>query len=231
MEFTQTSITTLRKDIDYLSKQGRIRKIRGGIEFVEETTAYRYINREKKFIKEKEAIGIAAQELIKDGDILFLTNGTTTIQVARNIDENKHITIITNGLDIVLALQDKPNVNVILLGGIVEYASYMIIGPTVIKMLEGFSPAKIFMGAGGLTEEKGITVYDLLTSTYYPQIVKMVEEVIVVADHSKIGKNELARIGSIEDIDVLVTDENISKESIKVFEKYNINCIISKIDQ
>ncbi len=228
LKLTQSSLTTLRNDINYLVEKGKIKKLRGGIEYVEESASFRYKNREKYFSREKEAIGIAAQEFINEGDIIILTNGTTTSKVAKNIDENKHITVLTNGLDIVLELQNKSNVNVILLGGIVDYTSYMIIGPTVEKMLEEFSPSKIIMGAGGITEEKGITVYDLLTSTYYPKILSIAKEIIVVADHSKIGRNELAQIASIDQIDTLITDDSLADDFIKVFNKHKINCVIAE---
>lgn len=228
LTLTKSSLTTLRNDIDYLEEQGKIDKIRGGIGFVEESSFFIYQNRESVNYIEKEAIGIAAQDFIHDGDIILLTNGTTTSMVAKNIDENKHITIITNGIDIVLKLKDKPNITTILLGGIVDYKGLMLIGPTVTKMLDRFNPMKIIMGAGGITEENGITVYDLMTATDYPKILSVTKDIIVVADHSKIGRNVLAHIAPIDSIDTLITDDGVGPEYIETFKKYQINCILAK---
>lgn len=228
LKLTGSSLTTLRNDINYLSVKNKIRKMRGGIEYVEESTSFPYQNRKQYMEEEKEEIGIAAQDFIKDGDIIIITNGTTTSKVAKYINKNKHITVLTNGIDIVLELKEKPNINVILLGGIVDYTSFIVIGPTVLKMLEGFNPSKIIMGAGGITEKKGITVYDLITATYYPKMLEMVNERIVVADHSKINRCELAQIATLDQIDVIITDDGLPEKFKEIFNKHKIHYVIAK---
>lgn len=109
LEIMECSLTTLRRDINYLSQKGIIRKSRGGIQFRQNVEPYNtnflYNERAKAFHREKEAISIVAQKFIKDRDIIILTAGTTTLQVARRIDEFKDVTVITNGIDIVNELK------------------------------------------------------------------------------------------------------------------------------
>ena len=124
----------------------------------------------KQNFREKEAIGRAAQEFIHEGDILVLLYGTTTIRVARHIDPIKNLTIITNGIDIVHECRNKPNLRVIVLGGIIDYSNNCIVGPTVPNMLKEFNPSKVILDAGGITDEKGVTNYEFLNTTYEVKI-------------------------------------------------------------
>jgi len=234
LPLTGSSLTTLRRDIKHLGEREGIARVRGGISYFDwpsQKGNYSYEHREKLFDREKEAIGIAAQEFIEDGDILILSYGTTTIHVARHIDENKHITLITNGIDILFELRNKPNVKVIVLGGIIDFANRTIEGPTVPKTLSEFNPSKIIIGAGGITEEKGLTNYEFLSSTYVKEMVTLVNEVIVVADHSKFGRIVLTNMMPLKDVSAVVTDSGISPEFVKLFRKYGIKYKIAAVPQ
>ena len=231
LEITDSSIATLRRDINFLVKNGKLEKIRGGVIGVEtndsENIYYLYKNRERFFYEEKEAIGIAAQKFIKENDIILLTYGTTTAQVAKYIDTDKHVTVITNGIDIISILQNKPNVDVILLGGKVDYSYKVIKGPSVFKMLEDLHPSKVIMGAGGITEEKGITGYDFLNSTFLTRVIESIEKCIIVADHSKFDSNVLVHIAPINKIDVIITDSKVPSKYLEIFKKYEIDYLIA----
>ena len=231
LKITNSSLTTLRRDINYLAENGKIKKTRGGITFIAEiafnNSSFFYKNREKFFHEEKIAIGIAVQNIIEDGDIIILTNGTTTYQVARHIDEKKHVTVLTNGIDIVSALSNKSNIEVILLGGVINYSHNVIAGPSVPKMLQDFNPSKIISGAGGISEEKGITIYDFMGSSYFIKLFEKADEKIVVADHSKFDRNVLVQIAPLEAIDSIVTDKEVPPKYIEIFKKKNINYILA----
>ena len=85
------------------------------------------------------------------------------------------------------------------------------------------------MGSGGITEEKGLTVYDLMTATDYPKMLSIAKEIIVVADHSKIGRDVLAHIAPLDIIDTIITDEGVNPEYINMFKKYQINCVLAEV--
>jgi DeoR/GlpR family transcriptional regulator of sugar metabolism len=232
LRLTGSSLTTLRRDINHLSTKGALQKLRGGVSCVgrpEQRGNFSYEHRGMLFRREKEAIGVAAQQFIQDGDILVLSYGTTCIQVARHIDEDKHVTLLTNGIDILFELRNKPNVTVIVLGGIVDFSNRTIEGPTVPKTLHEFNPSKIIIGAGGITEEKGLTNYEFLSSTYVKEMVKLVKDVIVVADHSKFGRIVLTNMMPLKDVSAIVTDSGISPKFVKVFRKYGIKYKVAKV--
>jgi DeoR/GlpR family transcriptional regulator of sugar metabolism len=228
LRMTRSSLTTLRRDIEQLAESGRVRKSRGGLLLAEPRepdgvdTQYRL--REKLHRAEKDRIGAAAQRYIADGDIIVLLNGTTTRAVAEHLDPAKHVTVITNGIDIVAALRDKPNAEVILLGGVVEYAHNTLGGPLALKSLGDLHAARLISGAGGITAEKGVTIYPYLVSAYYPAIVRMVNEVILVADQSKLGRNALVQATALEEVDAIIIDRVVPREYVELFERHGVRC-------
>jgi DeoR family transcriptional regulator, fructose operon transcriptional repressor len=225
IKMTGCSISTLRRDIDALFQRGAVKKIRGGISIIEQPEmkgGLLYEQRLRQNYLEKEAIGRAAQEFIHEGDILVLLYGTTTIHVARQIDPNKHLTVITNGLDIVHECRKKPNLRVIVLGGSIDYSNNCIKGPTVPNMLKEFNTSKVILGAGGITEEKGVTNYEFLNTTYVSDIVDLCGQNIIVADHSKFGRNVLTKVMPFKRIDVLITDAKVPESYIPKFKEYGI---------
>jgi DeoR/GlpR family transcriptional regulator of sugar metabolism len=227
LRMTRSSLTTLRRDIEQLAQSGRVRKSRGGLllaEPWEPDVDSQYRLREKLHRAEKERIGAAAQRYIADGDIIVLLNGTTTRSVAEQLDPAKRVTVITNGMDIAAALRGKPNAEVILLGGVVEYAHNTLGGPLALKSLGELHAARLISGAGGITAEKGVTIYPYLVSAYYPAIVRMVGEVILVADQSKLGRNALVQATSLEEVDAIIIDRVVPREYRELFERHGVRC-------
>jgi DeoR/GlpR family transcriptional regulator of sugar metabolism len=228
LRLTRSSLTTLRRDIEHLAGSGRVHKSRGGVLLAEadepEAVPPLYRQREKLHRAEKDRIGAAAQRYIAEGDILFLLNGTTTRAVAEHLDPAKHVTIITNGIDIAAALRGKPNAEVILLGGVVEYAHNTLGGPLALKSLEHLHATRLISGAGGITAEKGVTIYPYLVSAYYQAIVRMVSEVILVADQSKLGRNALVQATGLEEVDAIIIDRVVPREYVELFERHGVRC-------
>jgi len=228
LRLTRSSLTTLRRDIDQLAGNGRVRKSRGGILLAEPNAADgvdpQYRLREKLAREEKGRIGAAAQRYIGSGDVIVLLNGTTTRAVAEHLDPARRVTIITNGIDIAAALRGKPNAEVILLGGVVEYAHNTLGGPLALKSLEELHAVRLISGAGGITAEKGVTIYPYLVAAYYQAIVRMVNEVVLVADQSKLGRNALVQATSLEEVDAIITNKVVPREYVELFERHGVRC-------
>jgi DeoR family fructose operon transcriptional repressor len=94
------------------------------------------------------------------------------------------------------------------------------------KMLEDLHPSKVIMGAGGITEERGITGYDFLNSTFLKRVIERVTSCIIVADHSKFDRNVLVHIAPLEAVDVVITDSKVPSRYLDIFERFHIeHCI------
>lgn len=228
LELTGSSLTTLRRDIEHLAEAGRVEKSRGGLLLADsgapETVDLLYRTREKLHPEEKDRIGAAAQRYIAEGDIVFLLNGTTTRAVAEHLDPAKRVTIITNGIDIAAALRGKTNAEVILLGGVVDYAHDTMAGPLALKSLGELHATRLISGAGGVSAEKGITIYPYLVSAYYEAIVRMVSEVVIVADRSKLGRNALVQATPLEQVDAIIMDRVVPPEYVELFRRHGVRC-------
>ncbi len=228
LELTGSSLTTLRRDIEHLAEAGKVEKSRGGVLLADseppDAVDLLYRTREKLHQAEKERIGAAAQRYLAEGDIVFLLNGTTTRAVAEHLDPGRHVTIITNGIDIAAALRPKTNAEVILLGGVVDYAHDTMAGPLALKSLGELHATRLISGAGGISAEKGITIYPYLVSAYYEAIVRMVSEVIIVADQSKLGRNALVQATTLEQVDAIVMDRVVPREYVQLFQRHGVRC-------
>jgi DeoR/GlpR family transcriptional regulator of sugar metabolism len=230
-KLTNSSEATIRRDIIYLSKNNKIRKARGGILSVMNTrnfeNSFGHEARAEISPSKKERIGIAAQQLIKDRDIIVLHSGTTCEEVAKNIADSTILTVITNGLEIVSALRNKRNVEVIFLGGKVDYVQNMTTGPMLSEMLEKLNPNMTIMGAGGISDEKGITNYSYIGSIFEREIVKQASELIFVIDDTKFGKNVLHQLANLQETDVIITNKEIDPIHLKMMKKHEIRYVLA----
>lgn len=94
-------------------------------------------------------------------------------------------------------------------------------------MLNEFNPSKIIMGAGGITEDKGITIYEFVESEFYKKLIEKAVEKIIVTDHSKFGRDVLTHVLPLEKITTIITDDKLSPVYIDLLEKLHINYILS----
>nr|MBC7245609.1 DeoR/GlpR transcriptional regulator [Chloroflexota bacterium] len=201
------SAATVRRDLDALEDEGLILRAHGGA-FVAERALPEppIIQRMKENEEAKRRIGRAAAELIQDGETIFLGSGTTTFEVARNLAGKKNLTVITNALNIINLLTDQPDVTVIVTGGLLRHSELSIIGHIAEQTLKELRANKVIMGM------RAISIEDGLTSDYLPEImtdraiIRSAPEVILVADHSKLGKVSTVLVAPVTAVHKIVTD-------------------------
>ena len=227
MERFGISIETVRRDLAYLEERGYLERVYGGAvrkRFL--NSEPEYINREKENATEKIAIAHEAEKLIGQGDTVFFDLGTTVLLIARNVDENKKITSFTNSLRTAIALSEK-GFDVIIPGGKLRNGEFAVSGSMTESNMNQFNVDKVFIGAGGITEN-GITDFVLSEASLRSQIIKNAAKVILVADFAKFGIRAMCNVCSIEDIDILITDEKAPAEMLEHFEKKGVRVIIEK---
>jgi len=238
MEVVPCSHATLQRDLSYLEEIGEITRTYGGISYIgmiDNTLMnkdYLMYNRRKTTnLKEKIAIGKTVQQVIDDGDIIFLTHGTTTSQIVKNLNPKKNITIITDGVDIINECLNHPNISVLTTGGMVNFKSMQIEhNPYIVNEIKHINIKKLIMGVGGISEMYGITFYDYASFSFLKDIVQKIEEIIVVADHSKFGNVALANFLTLDRVSKIITDEKTDKTQIDYLLKKGIECIIANDD-
>ncbi|MFC0216594.1 DeoR/GlpR family DNA-binding transcription regulator [Paenibacillus chartarius] len=206
------STETVRRDMAALEKEGLLKRVYGGaIKPTFRTDEAPYSMRQKVNFEEKRAIGRMAAEMIQDGSTIAIDEGTTPLELARAIQGRKRLTVLTNSLPAAVCLleslsQDKFSGKVILLGGEVNPEQQAANGPLSERIAREFRVDQAFLSVGGITLTHGITDYDLNEASMSRTLAEAAQEVIVLADRSKIGISTFAHMLPIEQADVIVTD-------------------------
>ena len=211
----KVSEMTIRRDLDELHKQGLIQRIYGGAmandpAFFEMSV----MAKSTQFAYEKEKIGRAAAEMVKDGDTVLMDSGTTTLEVAKNL-KYKKITLITNALNVAIELSVCPQIEIIVAGGILRKTVLNTVGPQTDSFINDLRVDKAFIGVEGVHSENGISVPDLLNAHCKRVMMSIAHQSIVVADHSKLGRNATNKITTLDEVDMVITDSKADAGIIK----------------
>lgn len=220
------STETIRRDLDRLEKEGRLRKVYGGAvqvrsEWIEPT----FIKRSQMFQSEKQAIGKMAASLVKDGETVMLDNGTTTLEIMRHLKDRADVTVITNFVPILTCALEDFQGKIIFAGGEVNMGIQAATGPIAYQLLDQFKVNKAFISAGGISLSDGITEYSVDEALLSRKMMSRTEEAIVVADHSKFGVTTFAHIAPIEQISMIVTDSGCSQEWIDALNRLDVEVL------
>jgi DeoR/GlpR family transcriptional regulator of sugar metabolism len=205
-----TSEVTIRSDLKDLQLRGLVQRAHGGAIRVETVSVDQSLQvKSGLHADEKRRIGAAAAALVQDGESIILDSGTTTQQIARQLRTKKGLKIITNGLNIATELAGLPEIQVIMLGGIVRQNSGSVVGQFAQEMLEQLFADKLFLAVDAVDPEFGLSTPNLEESEVNQTMVRIARERILVADSSKFGKRSLSRIVSLSDLDRIITDTSM----------------------
>lgn len=210
---------TVRADLDALAARGQVHRVRGGAiprsvpgpeRPFEETQA--------SFAEEKVAIGQTAAALVRDGDSILLDVGTTAAAVARALvarSELRDVVVFTNGLKTALELEAGiPRLTVVVLGGTLRPLQHSLVNPLGTLIIESITVKTVFFGCNGVDPAGGITNINLPEAEVKRAMLNAATRRIVVADGSKIGAVEVARLCPIEDVDTIITGESANPEIV-----------------
>lgn len=217
---------TIRIDLAKMSDMNIINKVRGGAILANNTNdIYSVSARKQRFVSEKRQIAAAALELIHDGDTIFLDAGTTTLELARRID--KDVLVITNDPMISAELTNHKSVTLYCAGGQLQRGndSYVFVGPDVIDMISKYHTRKCFIGCSALNLETGLMVFSSIEAEIKRAIVQNTEEIICLADSSKIGRTAFNSYLPIDRIDICVTDSGISRNEEAILSDKGVRVI------
>lgn len=221
------SEATIRRDLEKLNGRGIIQRAHGGAIAVERAAPEPpVILRMEECAEEKRRIGQAAAQLIADGETIFLGSGTTTLEVARNLDDKQDLTVITNALNIANQLAGKENITLIITGGLFRHSELSMIGHLTELALRELRADKVIMGM------RAISVQDGLTNDYLPEtmtdkaIINFAPEVILVADHTKFGQVSTALVAPVTSVTKIVTDTAAPPEIVAELRQCGIEVIL-----
>jgi DeoR family transcriptional regulator, aga operon transcriptional repressor len=225
-ELFSISEATARRDLETLATQGRVQRVHGGaIALQKVPPELPILEREVEEADAKRRIGLAAAELVQDGETIFLGSGTTVQEVAKALRGRKGLTVLTNSLPVINALADAEGVSMIVLGGLLRQSELSFIGHITEQALAEVRADKVFIGTRAIDPEEGLSNQYLPETLTDRAILRAGREVIVVADHSKFGRVATARLAPIESVQVIVTDSGAPEEMLAEFRQRGVNVI------
>lgn len=225
-ELTQVlnvSKATIRRDIDELDSRKLLYKTYGGVVSLYNSLSGEISSDAKstQCIEEKQRIGKKAAELVEDGDIIILDAGTTTLEIAKNLGD-RVATVITNDLKIATELTRFPHITLYMVGGLVEHTVSQTVGHVALRFLKTLNVNKTFLGVDAINLTAGITDRAMEDVPIKQEMAACANDLIVVADHTKIGQEMFATVGLLEQIKIIITDQ-ISDNLREQFEKTGLN--------
>jgi DeoR family transcriptional regulator of aga operon len=210
---------TVRGDLDSLAARGKVHRVRGG-------AIPRMIPRQEQpfedsvssFAAEKVAIGQAAAALLEDGETVLVDVGTTAAATARAIaarTELDDVVVFTNGLKTALELEPaSPRVTVVVLGGTLRPLQHSLVDPLATLILEQISVKTVLLGCNGVDAVGGVTNINLPEAEVKKRMLAVATRRIVLADGSKLGRVEVARLCGIADVDMVITGRSADPAAV-----------------
>jgi DeoR family fructose operon transcriptional repressor len=225
-EAIQVSISTIRRDLDYWHQQGALRRTHGGAMYVGNGAAFPALEeRTAVQLEEKKAIARVAAARIHDGDAILLDGGTTTLEVARLL-VGRSLQVVTNSLPIATLFASSRETDLVILGGYVYPKTGVALGPFTVRMMEDLHVQQTILSVGGITA-RGLFNSNLLLVETERQMMRCADEVVVVADHTKVGRQALAFLCEPGAIDTLIVDNQLTPAQREVLEQAEIRLLVA----
>jgi len=221
------SAATARRDLRLLEREGLAIRRHGGAR-TPESSLYEasFRERERTFIAQKRQIALAAAALVADAQTIALTGGTTTTAVARVL-RGREAVIVTNAVNIAMELAREPRIRVHLTGGRLRGTSYELVGAAAASSLQGLNVDLAFIGVNGVSVERGLTTYNEEEAEVNRAMVYAARRVVVVADHSKLGRATLVQICPVDAAHVLVTDREAPAAEVERLRAAGLEVVLS----
>jgi DeoR/GlpR family transcriptional regulator of sugar metabolism len=219
------SQATVRRDLDELEAEGRVRRVHGGVVAVEGRSGEPHFEvKAAEAADEKERIAARAVAMLAPEDTVYLDSGSTVLAVARLLRGWDRLTVVTNSLPAVVELAGR-GPRLIVAGGEFRPTSQALVGPLSAHLLENIHVDRAFVGSYAVSLEDGLTTTDPGEALTKRLAMERATQVVLLADSRKMGARSFAKAGRLDDVDVLVTDTGIDERIARSLERRGITVI------
>lgn len=209
------SPATARRDLADLEQQGLLARTHGGARMFAPATEVPVRLREGQSRALKQRIGRLAAALLPEGTFaVAIGGGTTAAAVARSLMFRSNLTIVTNSLTTASEIAARPNLRVVMTGGIIRAHSFELVGVLAENSFGAMTVGAAIVGMDGVSAAGGGTTHDETEARTNAAMIRNAQRTIVVADSSKIGRTTLARVTDMGDVDDLVTDDGAHPDEL-----------------
>ncbi|RZK78683.1 MAG: DeoR/GlpR transcriptional regulator [Pedobacter sp.] len=199
------SADTIRRDIDLLSNNGLLLKVRGGA-MKKGKSPVHFQDRVSHLTEAKETIALKVLPLIKNGQTFFMDGGTTICAVANHLPLNASFRVITNNIALVNALSPFKEIELIVLGGIYDPVTATTTGTATCEEVKRYFADAYFMGTCAIHPNHGVTAAFMEDAAVKQAMLKCAAKTVALGDYQKLNTSYNFKVCALEDLNVLVTD-------------------------
>ena len=227
-ELTQAlgvSQATVRRDLDELEAEGRVRRVHGGVVAVDERPGEPHFEvKAAEAADEKERIAARAVAMLAPDETVYLDSGSTVLAAARLLRGWDRLTVVTNSLPAIVELAGR-GPRLIVIGGEFRATSQALVGPLSQHLLENLHVDRAFIGSYAVSLDDGLTTTDPAEAFTKKLALERATQVVLLADSRKMGGHSFVHAGQLESVDVLVTDTGIDERTVRSLERRGITVI------
>ncbi|MDI9864566.1 DeoR/GlpR family DNA-binding transcription regulator [Flectobacillus sp. DC10W] len=220
-EILNVSDDTIRRDLNELAENGLLKKVHGG---AVPRSAHPYKLKERINVAHEEKMILAqkAQAYFHDGQVILLDNGSTNMEVARMMSPDLKATVFTNSLQIAQILCEHPSIQLFFLGGKIFKDAQNTYGAEVIEMLQKIRADICILGVCGIHHNIGVTIQDWGENQVKRKMVDISQKVVALVTASKVNTAESYVVCTLDELDVMLTDDCIDEALLKDYQKHDI---------
>lgn len=222
------SLMSIRRDLTLLDAQGLLRRAHGGAVALAAPPDVPLQRRERLELQAKMAIGRAAAALVHPGETILLDAGTTVRAMTHSLRGVQNLTVVTNSVQVLAVLWDRPGLRVVALGGVARSGSGAITGPLAEKTLDEIRVDRAFLGATGITPRWEVSNSDLDLAALQRRILAAARESHLLADHTKFGRTGLAIVSSLRAFTSVITDAHVPPNILTQLRKHVRKVLVAR---
>lgn len=220
------SEVTVRSDLTALARQGLVARVRGGVRALQQGhSEVGFDLRLRLEVERKRAIARAAVALIGEGEAVALDASTTAYYLALELRTKRELVVVTNGLLVATALADAPGITVLVTGGTLRLSAMSVVGDLGSDVLRTTRINKGFLGARGLSLERGLMDLNPDEVRIKQEMADACEQVYGILDGTKWHRSALLSFAAVEDITGIVTDSSAPPDEVEAWREAGVEVI------
>jgi DeoR family transcriptional regulator, fructose operon transcriptional repressor len=210
-ELFGVSAESVRKDLAGLEARGLLRRVHGGAVPGRPRREEPNVATRTEQAAQKTAIARQAVRFVPDGGSLLLDAGTTTLRLAELLPTDRELVVYTNAIPVLSTLVRR-GIAAVGLGGRVRSETMAAVGPLAVGALASINVDVAFLGTNALSFRRGLTTPDTDEAEVKHAMLAAARQRVFLVDTSKFGRESLARHATLQDVDILVTDDAVTVE-------------------
>jgi DeoR family fructose operon transcriptional repressor len=221
---------TIRRDLTQLADLGVLNRAHGGAiapTHAESDLALRLREHEA----EKVDIAQAAAELVNDGSTIIVDSGSTAVHFVRALKSKRDLIVVTNAVTNAVELMDSREITVVLTGGVVRPVTYGAVGDFAVATLAELRVDQTFLAINSISIKGGLTYPSFEEVAVKRAMIAAAAEVILLADHSKFGRESLVRVAPIDVLTAVVTSGGSDPETLAALREHGVKVIVAAATQ